>query len=392
MKTRILFADVNTANSVQRLKFAGIRRYAEWRGMEAVMVPRAESHGAEFAREVRRPNVLGCIVQSRFGRPVISSEVLRGVPAVYFDANPELCEAPVPSVTSDDGMIARAAVRELAASRPASLAYVGYTSPAPWSFRREEAFLHEARAAGLPHSVFPHGPKDTVVNSIAPERIAKWLPSLARPCAVMAVNDNLAAAVVVAARMARLSVPRDIAVIGVDNFEQYGEAVGMPISSVVLDHERAGFLAAKALDALARRPGAGDSPPVAAAPVLFGPLMVVRRRSTSGRGRHEGYILKAVEQIRAEACDGLTPGRLMARFPVSRWLFEMRFREATGHSVLDEILGVRLERACAMLASSDTPVSVIADMCGFGSYDAMHDLMRKHFAATPTQFRALHRS
>lgn len=392
MKFRILYADVNTANSVQRLKFAGIRRYAEWRGMEAVMVPRAQSHGAEFAREVRRPNVLGCVVQSRFGRPAVSAEALCGVPAVYFDANPKLCDTPVPSVTSDDGMIARAAVRELAASRPASLAYVGYTSPAPWSFRREDAFLNEARGAGFPHSVFPHGPEDTVANSIAPERIAEWLTGLARPCAVMAVNDILAASVVVAARLARLSVPRDIAVIGVDNFEQYGEAVGMPISSVVLDHERAGFLAAKFLDEIARRPRADRSQPESSATTRFGPLMVVRRRSTGGRGRHEGYILKAVEQIRAEACDGLTPGRLMTRFPVSRWLFEMRFREATGHSVLDEILGVRLERACAMLASSDTPVSIVADMCGFGSYDAMHDLMRKHFAATPTQFRALHRS
>lgn len=45
-QNRILYADVNTANAVQRLKFAGIRRYAEWRGMEAVMVPRAQSHGA----------------------------------------------------------------------------------------------------------------------------------------------------------------------------------------------------------------------------------------------------------------------------------------------------------------------------------------------------------
>ena len=53
---------------------------------------------------------------------------------------------------------------------------------------------------------------------------------------------------------------------------------------------------------------------------VVGPLMVVRRKSTSGRGRHEPRIAEAVAMIRREACEGLTVAALAARFSGSLWL------------------------------------------------------------------------
>ncbi len=119
----------------------------------------------------------------------------------------------------------------------------------------------------------------------------------------------------------------------------------------------------------------------------IGPLMVLRRKSTSGRGRHEPRILKAVEMIRAEACDGLTAAKLAARFDCSRRLFNMRFREATGHSVLDEILHVRLEKAFTLLAKTDTPIGAIPDFCGFRSYWALDFLFRTRFGMSMREWR-----
>lgn len=115
--------------------------------------------------------------------------------------------------------------------------------------------------------------------------------------------------------------------------------------------------------------------------------MVVRRKSTSGRGRHEPRILEAVEMIRREACDGLTAAALAARFDCSRRLFNLRFREATGHSVLDEILHVRLERAFTLLAQTDMPVGAIADFCGFRSYWALDFLFRTRLGVSMREWR-----
>ena len=102
-------------------------------------------------------------------------------------------------------------------------------------------------------------------------------------------------------------------------------------------------------------------------PSPISPLLAVRRRSTGVSARREKFVLEAVEMIRREACDGLTPMALAKRFRCSRTLFNLRFREATGHSVLDEIRHVRLEKALALLAGTDTPIGAVADFCGFGS-------------------------
>ena len=50
---------------------------------------------------------------------------------------------------------------------------------------------------------------------------------------------------------------------------------------------------------------------------------------------------------------------------------EMRFREATGRSILDEILDVRMARARELLCADSTrSVKVVAQMCGYSSESA----------------------
>ena len=81
--------------------------------------------------------------------------------------------------------------------------------------------------------------------------------------------------------------------------------------------------------------------------------------------------------IRREACDGLTAANLAGRFRGTRQLFDLRFREAMGHSPLDEIIHVRLQRVLELLAQPDFPISAIADFSGFPS----ERVLQKHFHA-----------
>ena len=123
----------------------------------------------------------------------------------------------------------------------------------------------------------------------------------------------------------------------------------------------------------------------------FGPLLVVRRKSTRGRGRREPFVLQAVETIRREACDGLTAAELIQRSRVSKSLFNLRFREAVGHSARDEIEHVRLERVFTLLAETNTPLGIVSDMCGFGSEVELRQIFRKRVRTSMGEWRALHR-
>lgn len=117
------------------------------------------------------------------------------------------------------------------------------------------------------------------------------------------------------------------------------------------------------------------------------PLLVLRRDSTRGRGRREPFVMEAVEFIRREAADGLTAADLAARFRCSRNLFERRFREAMGHSVLDEILHVRLERAQVLLARADMKIGAIASFSGFKTERELQKLFRIRMGMSMRQWR-----
>jgi LacI family transcriptional regulator len=120
----------------------------------------------------------------------------------------------------------------------------------------------------------------------------------------------------------------------------------------------------------------------------FGPLMTIRRESTRGRGRREPHVMKAVEIIRREACGGgLTPAKLAARLPGSRRLFDLRFREAMGHSVLDEIQSVQLERVCDLLTQTDIAIDAIWSYCGFRSERTLRQLFTARFGMSMREWR-----
>ena len=80
--------------------------------------------------------------------------------------------------------------------------------------------------------------------------VTAWLRSLAKPVGVMACNDIRGRQVIEACLQAGLRVPDDVAVVGVDEDRLLCELANPPMSSVVLNLERAGYQAAELLDGL----------------------------------------------------------------------------------------------------------------------------------------------
>ena len=379
MSATILYLDYLPGDFVQEAKLAGIRRYAAANGWEVVAVPKAEFAPGAVPALFKRLKPAGVVVECSTGRTDLPPTLFGRVPVVYLDADRSFHGGRAPLVVPDNAAIVRAALRELRANRASALAFVGFHMPAPWDSEREHAFLELAAAAKTKPFVFPRGDDCKAGSPERLRRLASWLAALPRHCGVMAANDRTSIEVVTAASAAGLRFPRDFTLVGVDDRDE--QAADLSVSTIQVDHERAGWWAA----ALLGRVMSGKT--AQAVMETFGPLMTIRRDSTRGFGRREPYIRDAVEIIRREACDGLTPAALAKRMPGSRRHFERRFREAMGHGVLAEIQSVQLEKVCALLAGTDTAIDAIADFCGFGSGRALRTLFLRTMGVSMKEFR-----
>ncbi len=375
----ILYIDFMPGDFAQEAKLAGLRRYAAAHDWKVATVPEEESRPAFIPALLERLRPDGVAVDCSIGHADLPPRLFGKTPVVYLDADRGLYGGRAALVMPDNAAIVKTALRELRCNRPSALAFVGFHLATPWGRERERAFRKLSAGIGAEALVFRRYSE----NACMPDRLtrlAAWLDRLPRHCGVMAVNDKTAVEVLLAARTAGLRLPQDFTLVGVDDMNK--EAETSSVTTIQIDFERAGWRAAALLGRLM---SAKAAPPVEE---TFGPLMTIRRESTRGRGRREPYVRGAVEIIRREACSGgLTPAKLAARLPGSRRLFDLRFREAMGHSVLDEIQSVQLERACDLLAQTDTAIDAVWAHCGFHSERTLRQLFTTRFGMSMREWR-----
>ena len=388
---KILFLDYHAEEMGGRRKLAGIRRFAQSRGWDVVPISPAQARPADIRPLLKRHRPAGCVVERASWDEFLPPRLFGETPVVYLDPQDPGKRLGAPAVVCDNTAVAELAFRELAAGMPPCLGTVPSPGLPKWNFTRIKAFKAQCDKAGITCHVFDG--KRNEDPSLRIERLARWLSALPRRSGIFGTNDNAARDVVAAAIRIPRHIPKELIVLGVDASDESDFAV--PVSSVKLDLEQAGYLAARLLteanDGHRHAENDGDSVLSAAgSQAAFGPLLVIRRRSTQGAGRREPRIMKAVDIIRREAANGLTAASLTAQFPGSRKHFERRFREAMGRSVLDEILHVRLGMVLDMLCRKDMPIDAIADFSGFGSQRGLRKLFRSRFGMSMDEWRRRH--
>ncbi len=394
----VLYLDFPEREDNHLRKLAGIRRYASVREWEVQTITRREldcaAVKATCVGEGGRPKPIGCIVETLADyRSILPPRLFGDVPVVYLDPSRPLNWRGAAVVACDNAAVAAAAYDELSAGMPQCYAAVPSCSAFPWNRERIDAFRVLCAADGRELRVFPARRREPKERRVA--RLAKWLAGLPSRSAVFAANDTVAKDIAEAASAIPRHIPRELTVIGVDGepgaedhgmFRAFGERPGL--SSVKLDFELAGYEAARLLGELVALRASPS--PSETRTAVFGPLCVLRRESTRGPGRREQFVMEAVDVIRREACEGLTAAALAGHFDCSRRLFELRFREAMGHSVLDEILHVRLEKAQTLLMRRDIPIARIAPLCGFRTGIELRKLFRLRFKTSMRRWRKNH--
>jgi len=286
------------------------------------------------------------------------------------------------SCTFDDSESVGIAAAEYFLSRGyQNFAYVGELLNRNWSVQRGESFRRRLEKAGFTCGFYPltaspcEGADDAA-------QLAAWLKTLPTPIALLAAMDSRAHQMIGLCEDSGLNVPRDVAVLGVDDDELLCNGSIPTLSSIRRDTVRCGFLAAQMLDRLMRKETRKRQV------LRYGVRNIVTRDSTQPEAvPTDPIVQRAREFIRINAGTGIGVPDIVAHLNVSRRLAEMHFRKACGHSLLDEIQSTRLERVKRLLKETDLPLTEVCTRCGYGTDVHLRRIFKRRFGCSMREFR-----
>ena len=288
-------------------------------------------------------------------------------------------------VVHDSDDAACCAMRELLGLGLKSYGYVGFRVAVPWSRSREKVFLRETAALNLRTTVFdPSAWGEATSSTDFYGPLKEWLAAIPKPCGIFAANDEMGSHVLRAANELHLAVPDAVSLIGVDNDELICENCTPPLASVSVPFEQSGWLAAELLQKQMLNPSI--SPETA----VYGDSKVVARPSLGRLARRDAMVFRALEFIRVNACGTLDVTDVIRAMGVGRRSGELRFKATTGHSINEEILAVRLEKAKELLSDGRIPLDRIHTECGYGDGRSLRYMFRRATGMGLREWRAKH--
>lgn len=283
-------------------------------------------------------------------------------------------KSPHPAVVCDDIAIGRVAAKELLRRGHRDLAFVlnGPITEFDYARKRLEGFRAEAEAGG---ARFHLGPGTGSLRA--------FIRSLPRPCGVLAMTDETGKFVLDACRVENLRVPQDLAVLGVDNDLQNCELAWPPMASVQAGHMEVGYRAAQRLHA---RMNGEDDPSLPHIEIAGSPEVIVRA-SIDTQAIEDELVSRAMQLIRMHAHEPITVPQLCERLGSGRRSLELRFKRATGKSIVEELHWTRVEAAKRLLRNRRLSVERIAHLAGFGTTSHMAVIFRRIVGTTPAAYR-----
>lgn len=300
----------------------------------------------------------------------------------------------IPYIYTDNAAIGRLGAEHLLGCGVPSLAFYGYPPgrTSGWSDERAESFRATVEAAGRPCHVFTGRHGNARRWEALQQELMAWLDSLPKPVGLMACNDPRARHVLEACQRLGLSVPGDVAVLGVDNDQLICELTRPTLSSIDQSARRIGYEAAALLEQMmtARR-GEGDATRVMPTKVVVPPIGVVTRVSTDTLASDDKAVVAMLQAVRASPWQKPRVASVAEAHGLSPATLEHRFQAAVGRSIHAEFVRYRMQRLRKLVVETDLPLKTIATQAGFPSLQYMTTFVRRHTGTTPARLRAMER-
>ena len=371
---------INPSREYTRGLLNGIAKYARLHGSWTFYRP-LEYREPRFRQ--RLPLVLKVLQPDGIlmREPPHADEIIKmGVPVLSFPYTRETIPG-IANVVTDHSAVGEMAAEHLLERGFRQFAYCGFDDWW-WSRRRREGFSQRVRKAGFHVQAYrlPQAKSKRTWSKELPI-IADWLKKLPKPVGLMASNDDRAELVIEACKTTGLSVPDEVAVVGVDNDRTICDLSSPPLSSVALNVRKAAYDAAALLDRMmAAGPGVTET-------ICIQPTHVVTRLSSDVLAVDDPRVAVAVQYIRRHARTSVGVAAVVADSSASRRVLEKRFRRTLGRTIHDEICRARVELVTAMLAETQMSVSEIAHKLGFPDVAHLSRYFHKATGLSPLQYR-----
>ncbi len=290
----------------------------------------------------------------------------------------------MPSVASDHEAIGREAGEYFLSRGFRHFAFVGVDRP--WSDERLAGFRERLRESkrSLLQLDMPLTNIDVrnVNNQSVARVLEKWVATLPASAAVFTAADYVARRVVEACKRAKIKVPEQVAILGVDNDTAICEVGPVTLSSIPQNFLRIGFESARLLDGML-----GKRRKVRV-PIWISPREVVVRRSTDVIAVENPQVAEALRYIHETPAEKITMKELLGRMPMSRQWLDRLFKEEIGRTASDEIRRVKIARVRHLLLNTEMSMNEIARAAGFGHGENLTRFFRGQMGMSPKRFRA----
>lgn len=392
-KAKVAFAHNNISHNTQGI-MAGITEYIRDKGdWQLIIWADVSLESLEFLKERGCQGAFANIQTSTKAQQLLDLKM----PLIAFNTLQNMLT--LPYISADSDQVAKVAFDYFMSKKFQHFGFFGLTE-ARWSIERMEHFTRYVEKAGGKLHLYEGG-QLPIKNESMPlakvwidmilhkgqQELVSWLRNLPKPIAILVSNDILACHLSNVAGEAGLSIPDEIAILGINDDQALCNLCDPPLSSIAFNLKKAGYDAARLLDEI-----------ISGKETMRGQWIRIQTASVKERGSTEIYaiedddIIKALKFIRQNCNKPLQVEDIADHICISKRTLQMKFQKALGASIHEEIIKAHVEVAKTLLIETNLSIENIAARSGFHYSSNMRRAFLDTTGMLPHKYRQTHRA
>ncbi len=323
----------------------------------------------------------GTAYSRREGQQLLERLQARRIPVVLLEIDDP--RGVLPSVVGDDRAIGRLAADHFATQRFEHAAFFSSETNLEIPEARLDGFRENWKGRTLRSWLWTKvaSGKRLQNRTALHDWLVRKLKDSPKPLAVFAWNDFDAGRLLNACLEAGVSIPDEVAILGVDNYLDICEHASVKLSSIKHDLPRIGHVGAAMLDRLM------SGRKLARRCIKVKPQGIVTRASTDSLAAYEEELRPILTFIDGNLSHAFGAAEIAAALKIPRSRLDYLFKTKRGHSVGTEIATRRLALAKKLLLTTRLPVEDVSRQCGYCNRSFFSRCFRSSTGTTPLAWR-----
>ena len=303
----------------------------------------------------------------------------RNIPIITINSNRS--DSKLPNIQSDSDSIAQIAFDHFKERGFKTFAFAGFDD-LKWSKDRKSSFEAIVTSNGLSCEFF----LSSYINKNWTwdkelKLLVDWVTSLPKPTAILSCSDEHGRHIIEACRNANISIPDEVAIVGIDNDDVICNLCSPTLSSIFLNTEPVGYRAAELLDKLMR----GEK--------MDGQRIIAEPTEVETRGSSDIFLIddpemnRVIKYIHENSTRPIDVEEIAEYSCRSRRSLYDSFIKTTGLSPSQYIQNIRIKQISRLLLKTDLSLNHIAHKLGYSGSEKISRVFKKEKGVTPSTYR-----